>query len=103
MVKVTLTYRDDGAIISCKISGHAGYDDPGYDIVCAAVSVLACTAVLGLEQVAQQEGIYEAEAGHCLIQLMGDITEKGQTILRTMVLGLEEIGRQYSEFVKIQK
>ena len=86
MIKIHIRRNEAQQIVACSINGHAGYDEHGYDIVCAAVSVLSCTAILGLQSVAEQQGIYENSSGECTIELQGAITEKGQAILATMVL-----------------
>ena len=99
MISIALKRDKSGRIVACTIAGHAEYDEHGYDIVCAAVSVLSCTALLGLTQIANQDGVYENESGRCTIQLRGILTAEGQTILETMVLGLQEIARQYADFV----
>jgi len=42
-------YRSyDGRITGFDISGHSGYDQWGRDIVCAGVSAVAQTALIGL-------------------------------------------------------
>ena len=99
MITIALKRDKVGHIVECTIAGHAEYDDHGYDIVCAAVSVLSCTALLGLTQIANQDGDYDNESGRCTIQLRGTLTAEGQTILETMALGLQEIARQYADFV----
>lgn len=48
MIAINLVFDDDGLLMSCRITGHAGAGKRGEDIVCAAVSVLARTAVLTL-------------------------------------------------------
>lgn len=101
MITIQMSYTKQKQIQSCIVSGHAEYDNPGYDIVCAAVSVLTCTAILGLQQIARQEGTFTNESGKCEIILFGELTQSGQDIMKTMLLGLEEISRQYSDFVKI--
>ena len=58
---------------------------------------------LGLQSVAEQQGIYENSSGECTIELQGAITEKGQAILATMVLGFQEIARQYDDFVSLSE
>ena len=52
-----------------------------YDIVCAAVSALSATAMLGLTQIARQEGEYANSEGQCDIVLSGTINQSGQDIL----------------------
>ena len=45
MIQAELVLKD-GLLKSCRISGHAGAGPKGSDIVCAAVSVLARTALM---------------------------------------------------------
>lgn len=103
MIRIQINRNKAQQIVKCHISGHAEYDEHGYDIVCAAVSVLSCTAILGLQDIAQQAGTYNNRSGECTISLEGDITENGQAILATMVLGLQEIARQYGDFVSLSE
>ena len=100
MVSIGIQRNSENQVIGCHISGHAGY---GFDIVCAAVSALSATAMLGLTQIAQQEGEYTNSEGRCDMVLSGTINQSGQDILGTMILGLKEISRQYPEFVQIHE
>ena len=81
MVSIEIQRNSDGQVIGCHLSGHAGYDEHGFDIVCAAVSALSATAMLGLTQIAQQEGEYTNSEGQCDIVLSGTINQSGQDIL----------------------
>ena len=49
MITITLQHDPDGWIESFCASGHAGYAADGPDIICAAVSVLAQTAIGSLQ------------------------------------------------------
>ena len=55
MVSIGIQRNSDGQVVGCHMSGHAGYDEHGFDIVCAAVSALSATAMLGLTQIARQD------------------------------------------------
>lgn len=101
MISIKIDRNTDKKVIACHVSGHAGYDDHGYDIVCAAVSVLTCTAILGLQDIAKQDGKYSNSSGQCEILLTGSLTQSGQDILETMILGLSQVSVQYPSFVKI--
>lgn len=101
MIRIQIVRNEASQIVDCHITGHAEYDEHGYDIVCAAVSSLACTAVLGLEKVAKQSGTYTNSSGDLIIKLDGEITDQSQTILDTMMLGLEKISKQYGDFVTL--
>jgi uncharacterized protein YsxB (DUF464 family) len=48
MIKVDLVLENGGLLKSCGVLGHAGAGKRGWDIVCAAVSVLARTALRAL-------------------------------------------------------
>lgn len=103
MIKIQVSRNEAQQIVGCRISGHAGYDEHGYDIVCAAISALSCTAILGLQSIAKQDGTYENSSGSCNISLNGTITESGQAILATMILGFQEIAKQYDDFVSLSE
>lgn len=103
MVSIGIQRNKDDQVIGCHMSGHAGYDEHGYDIVCAAVSVLSATAILGLTKIAKQKGEFSNSEGQCDMVLSGEITRSGQDILNTMLLGLEEISKQYPKFVQIHE
>lgn len=51
MIKVRVNMESGDMLIDVK--GHAGYAPHGRDIVCAAVSAILQTAVLGLESIAE--------------------------------------------------
>ena len=98
MITITLQRDKDKHITGFDIFGHAGYSEAGSDIVCAAVSALAQTALLGLLDHDAQHVQYDMEEGSLSVRVMkgGIVT---QAILRTMELGLTEISKQYSEYV----
>ncbi len=101
MTRINVKRREDGIITECQIDGHSGFDDHGFDIVCAAVSALSCTAIMGLQRIAEDQGIYNNEAGYCIIKPANAENESVQIILETMLLGLKEISKQYNDFVKV--
>lgn len=51
MIRVRATITDDRMCID--VFGHAAFEEPGRDIVCAGVSMLMQTTLLGLEAAAQ--------------------------------------------------
>ena len=54
MITIAVVLDESGLLKSCDIRGHAGAGKPGYDTVCAAVSVLARTA---LSTLSSRDGI----------------------------------------------
>jgi uncharacterized protein YsxB (DUF464 family) len=50
LIRIDAVFDRAGLLRSCRIAGHAGAGKKGYDIVCAAVSVLSRTMVRTLEK-----------------------------------------------------
>jgi uncharacterized protein YsxB (DUF464 family) len=100
---------ESGMPVRVKIKGHSGFADAGYDIVCAAISAVSQTAALGLERLVPGAYIKIDESRSALTIDIGNRYRNGedfdraQLIVTTMLYGIEDIGKQYPEFVKITK
>lgn len=102
MIKIQVRRGPQG-VAEFRVTGHAGFADHGQDIVCAAVSALVQTALLGLEKVADQPFAAEVRNGNVQCQLAeggSDANVKAQAILETMILGLSDIAKEYPRFVR---
>jgi len=88
-----------------EVIGHAGYDASGKDIVCAAVSAVVQTAVIGLTDVVGLKVEYRQKNGNacCIIPqgLNVEEREKADIVMQTMLYGLKSIQLGYGEFVSI--
>ena len=62
MIKINLKKNDD-VVDYIKISGHAGYAEKGYDIVCASVSCIAITTVNALISINEDCLVYSESDG----------------------------------------
>ena len=106
MVRITLTKKDD-KIKKVEIKGHAGYDKYGKDIVCSAISSIACTALLGLIEFSSRKVEYIKKEGHLSFDVPQAESEeeriRTEAILKTMELGLRDIQKGYSAFVKMEE
>lgn len=106
MIKVHVKRRATGDIESIVIDGHAGYADPGKDIVCAAVSgisfgmINAIDMLLGVELPCEQ-----GESGYlrCTVPaLPPQVHEEVQLLLDGMVASLQSVAIEYGKFVRVQ-
>jgi len=105
MIRVEILRDSKGNIYKFNIKGHAGFDEYGKDIICAAVSAISQTAVLGIEALKTVKIKKKIESGDLQI----DIIDKGlpeddiqlKAILETMVLGLKDIEADYPEYVRV--
>ena len=107
MTRVTIE-REGEWIAFVKCAGHAGKAAAGENVVCAAVSVLMQTCVNALEQVAgvKPETAVDEEKAEISVRLHpseGQSARDAQIILRTTVLGLADIAREYPQFVKLDR
>ena len=74
-----VAFAENGKYTGLKVSGHAGFDEEGKDIVCAAVSVLTLNLANSIEHFCEKSGV----------------------LLDSCILGLMDMGEGYSEFIKI--
>lgn len=104
MITANIVRDKKGFIWEFTISGHADFRKHGKDIVCAAVSAVAYTAVGALEELVGIKS-YSEEDGYMKCNIPVDIpeTEKYQVriILETMVIGLKQIRNSYRKFVTV--
>lgn len=107
MVNVEIYQEDDGKIKGFLVKGHAGYKPHGQDIVCAGVSILTQTAVLGLYEYLAQPPQVEKKPGllKCILPhgLSEEENHQAQVILKTMALGLEATAHSYSDYVTVHR
>jgi uncharacterized protein YsxB (DUF464 family) len=118
MVKVKVRRDARGAINGFHITGHARYADHGSDIVCAGVSAVAQTAVLGLRQVAGIPVQVDEGPGKldCTVleftqsgaqpnpgETAEAVRQKAQAILEAMVVGLRDIEKDYPKHVRVSE
>ena len=87
------------------VSGHAGYEDHGKDVVCAAVSILVINTINAIEAFTSDEMSCHLDqvAGVIECQFKHEPSKQATLLLDTMMLGLESIqaDRQYSEFIEL--
>jgi uncharacterized protein YsxB (DUF464 family) len=101
MIRVEAAVDEAGLLRSCRIHGHAGAGPRGGDIVCAAVSILARTA-LGL--LSRREGItVRGEAPERGVVSMDiDYVGNGKEFLSAtgafLLEGLQSVAGEYPEY-----
>lgn len=109
MIQISLYHDGEGQLERVVIKGHAGYAEPGEDIVCAAVSsisiglVNAAEALLGVRL--YQEDMNPDEGGllDCNIPegLPADRRERVQFLLEAMAVALQSVADEYPSFVSM--
>lgn len=105
MIKITAIRNNIGLIKGFKVEGHAAYADYGNDIVCAAVSVTAYTALGALQELAELKDFYTLREGYIDCRIPTGLDENTSrtvnTILETTMIGFMQIEAKYKEFVSV--
>ena len=106
MIEITI-WKNDNKISSFELSGHAESGPYGYDLVCAAVSAVSfgavnavlelCEIPLQIEQ-GKEGGFLSVELPHSIDE---KLWEKASLLFEAMIISLETIEREYSQFIKI--
>lgn len=99
--------RTAGHISVVECDGHTDYGAEGEDIVCAALSSIVQTAVLGLMQVAgiQVHLQWNADKGYLRLQLPPldeQVRHDADMILETMLCGIADLYEGYSDFIELE-
>jgi uncharacterized protein len=107
MIHVEINRQSDNRITSFSYSGHAHYAPSGEDIVCAAISAVAIGTINAVHALLDVELSVETDqpAGllSCKVPDIKDreIDEKVQLLLESMVVSVQSIAEQYTEYVTL--
>lgn len=89
--------------------GHTGYAEPGNDIVCAAVSALTQTAVLGLTEILAIDCLVQVDEhkGSLLCLLPQGLSPQDRTqaqlVLKILYQGLLATEKEYGKHVSVKE
>ncbi len=106
MIEAVIYHRKK-ELCGYRISGHAGFAQAGEDIVCSAVSILAINTVNAMEQLTSMPFRCEAdEKKGGYLKVMFSEIEKGidqdaALLLKAMVLGLEDLAKEYKKYIRL--
>lgn len=83
-----------------KISGHAGYAEPGKDIVCAGVTALTQTLVKSIEDLTEDKIEYDISPGRADIKFR-NLSEKAKALVDSFFVGIRLIADEFPENIRI--
>ena len=100
MIKIEIFRTEDGKISGYAVQGHNG--EYGTDIVCAGISSVAQTALLGISEHLHRSVDFRIQpSGDLRMELKGEPDELTEAILETMLLGFTEIAKVSPKAVRI--
>lgn len=98
MIDVTLLIKKEKRL-GFAIKGHANFDQHGYDIVCAAVSILSYTAVNTLDYYEIDFDFFDDE-NEMKVSLKNS-NGKSEIILNDLEIGIKTLLTNYNEYVNL--
>lgn len=106
MTRVEIS-RKSGHIVRVYVNGHTGYAEEGEDIVCASLSSIVQTALLGLLRVAGIQPEYVIEEQNATLEiklptLSDEDRNNADMILETMLCGIADLYEGYSDFIDLE-
>ncbi len=103
MIKIRVK-RKETKITEIEVNGHAYYDDPGKDIVCAGVSAInfgGLNAVAHFFQNDLSQFEVKIEEGRTLLRISNLDEDRVQTVLETLVIQFKTIEETYSKYIHV--
>jgi hypothetical protein len=108
MTKV-IVKKNNNHIVEVEALGHTGYGVSGEDIVCAALSSILQTAVLGVLNVANVQASIKRDdkSGYLKLCVPSNLTNNERhdvdMILNTMLVGVSDLKLGYSNFIELEE
>ncbi|MDO5695666.1 MAG: ribosomal-processing cysteine protease Prp [Eubacteriales bacterium] len=103
MVRVTLYVNAADELTAFRLYGHAGFDEAGSDIVCAAISVLTINTINAVDVLtdARWTRDEDGDAGYMEFHLKDTKNAAALLLLKAYRLGMEQIRDEYGEYLEI--
>lgn len=105
MITVTVI-REAESPVGFRVSGHANMGEYGEDLVCAAVSAIVQTAILGITEVCRIQAGVSIEEGETVCILNKDAADdeirRAGIVFDTMIAGLRSIQASYPKTLKFR-
>lgn len=103
MIEIEIFSCQNEKIIGFEVTGHSGTAVRGEDVICAGVSSLTQTALLGLGEYLHRDLDYSVASGKLSMKLRDTPDSLTEAILQTMLLGLIEIEKFSPKAVRISR
>lgn len=93
--------KSGDALMGFSISGHAGYDDYGHDIVCASVSSAVQLTVNGVTEILKLKADVTVEDNLIKMMLSQKNAQKAQAFLEALLLHLNLLAEDYEGTIQV--
>ena len=101
MIRVKMLAQN-GSPVGMTVSGHAGADASGKDIVCAAVSSAVYMAANTITDVCNVSADIEVEDGWFSLKIDEKDADACRTVLKGFSLHLQQMQQQYPQYIEFK-
>lgn len=105
MTDITIT-KKNGSIVEVECVGHTGFGEEGEDILCAGLSTVVQSTLLGLLQVAGINVKYKTGEGSLRFTLPANLSSSqrhdADVLLNTMLLAIDDFYTEYSDYINLE-
>lgn len=99
MIEYKITKNNNNYYVN--ISGHAGYSDKGYDIVCASVSTLTITIINVINELGYGYNIKNLNKENGFLSFdIENANDSLDKIMKILIDSLNDLEKQYPLFIK---
>lgn len=84
-----------------SVTGHSCYAQPGYDIICASVSVLAQNLILSIKALTEDRIDCRISGGDIQIRFK-EPTEQTKLLIDSFFIGISDIVDSYPDYVRLE-
>ena len=100
MIQVKVKYQDE-LVEHVSINGHAGYDEYGKDIVCAAVSSIVITSINAMIRVDDAGIKYQESDGNVELSIIKH-SDMIDLLVANMIDLLKELQQNYRGYINFK-
>ncbi len=101
MTKI-IFFTDGNVIRGFSISGHTGFANVGYDIVCASVSSAAYMTANTITDVMNLNSDIQVSDGYMMLMLSSKEAVEAQTILKGFKIHIALLESEYGKYIKVK-
>ena len=98
MIQAVFYRNPDGKLYGFSLKGHAGFEEAGKDVVCAAVSALSINTVNAAENLTDAGfSCEQGESGSLDFRFTDPMGDREQLLMDALELGLSGIQQEYGK------
>ncbi len=94
-------FKTNNIFTKIIVDGHSGYAAEGEDIVCAGISALVLNFVNSVDDLTDDKFELKTDDGYVEFVFANNPSHDSSLLFDSLVLGLENIKKDYNEFLSI--